>query len=80
MDAIQRLYTNSIVPCTLDTVTMTRSKTNPPARLERGEKNVSLDSMEKLASALERTVPELLVTPTQGKADLDRLFKRWQSR
>jgi transcriptional regulator with XRE-family HTH domain len=49
-------------------------------QLERGEKNVSIDSMEKLASALNRTLPELLVTPKQGKADVDRLFKRWQSR
>ena len=31
--------------------------------VERGERNVSIDNMERLASAVGRTIPELLVEP-----------------
>ena len=47
-------------------------------QLERAEKNVSIDSMEKLANALSTTLPELLVLPTGHKAELDRLWRRWR--
>lgn len=31
--------------------------------VERGERNVSIDNMERLASAVGRTIPDLLVEP-----------------